>query len=41
MIDFVHDQNWSAGWGASFDELAIHMVRGYETAWRRAAHAAA
>jgi hypothetical protein len=32
MIDFVHDQNWSAGWGASFDELAIHMVRGYETA---------
>lgn len=24
-----------------FDELTIHMVRGYETAWRRAAHAAA
>jgi hypothetical protein len=27
--------------GRFFDELAIHMVRGYETAWRRAAHAAA
>ena len=27
--------------GHFFDELTIHMVRGYETAWRRAAHAAA
>jgi hypothetical protein len=27
--------------GRFFDELTIHMVRGYETAWRRAAHAAA
>jgi len=24
-----------------FDELVIHLVRGYEGAWRRAAHAAA
>ena len=27
--------------GRFFDELTIHMVRGYEAAWRRAAHAAA
>jgi len=24
-----------------FDELTVHLVRGYETAWTRAAHAAA
>jgi hypothetical protein len=24
-----------------FDELVIHLIRGYEGAWRRAAHAAA
>jgi hypothetical protein len=27
--------------GRFFDELVIHLVRGYEGAWRRAAHAAA
>ncbi|HTT64594.1 MAG TPA: hypothetical protein VMG35_22240 [Bryobacteraceae bacterium] len=27
--------------GRFFDELTINMVRGYETAWRRAMHAAA
>jgi hypothetical protein len=27
--------------GRFFDELVIHMARGYEGAWRRAAHAAA
>jgi hypothetical protein len=27
--------------GRFFDELIIHLVRGYETAWRRAAHTAA
>ena len=27
--------------GRFFDELIIHMVRGYEDAWRRAAHVAA
>ena len=27
--------------GRFFDELTIHMVRGYETAWRRAAQAVA
>jgi len=27
--------------GRFFDALIIHMVRGYETAWRRAAHATA
>jgi hypothetical protein len=27
--------------GRFFDELVIHMVRGYEGAWRRAAHGAA
>ena len=27
--------------GHFFDTLTIHMVRGYETAWRRAAHATA
>jgi len=26
--------------GRFFDELVIHLVRGYEGAWRRAAHAA-
>jgi len=27
--------------GRFFDTLTVHMVRGYETAWRRAAHATA
>lgn len=40
-VDLYAEEELERRVGRFFDELAIHMVRGYETAWRRAAHAAA
>ncbi len=40
-VDLYAEEELERRVGKFFDELSIHMVRGYETAWRRAAHAAA
>jgi len=40
-VDLYAEEELERRVGRFFDELAIHMVRGYETAWRRAAHAIA
>jgi len=40
-VDLYAEEELERRVGRFFDELTIHMVRGYETAWRRAAHAAA
>jgi hypothetical protein len=40
-VDVYGEEELERRVGRFFDELTIHMVRGYETAWRRAAHAAA
>jgi hypothetical protein len=40
-MDFYAEEELERRFGHFFDTLTIHMVRGYETAWRRAAHAAA
>jgi len=40
-VDLYAEEELERRVGRFFDELIIHMVRGYETAWRRAAHAVA
>jgi len=40
-VDLYAEEELERRVGRFFDTLAIHMVRGYETAWRRAAHATA
>lgn len=40
-LDLYAEEELERRVGRFFDELAIHMVRGYETAWRRAAYAVA
>ena len=40
-MDLYAEEELERRFGRFFDTLTIHMVRGYETAWRRAAHAAA
>jgi hypothetical protein len=40
-VDLYAEEELERRVGRFFDELTIHMVRGYETAWHRAAHAAA
>jgi hypothetical protein len=40
-VDLYAEEELECRVGRFFDELTIHMVRGYETAWHRAAHAAA
>lgn len=40
-MDLYAEEELERQVGRFFDILTIHMVRGYETAWRRAAHAAA
>lgn len=40
-VDLYAEEELERRVGRFFDELTIHMVRGYETAWRRAAHAVA
>ena len=39
-LDLYAEEELERRVGHFFDALTIHMVRGYETAWRRAAHAA-
>lgn len=39
-LDLFAEEELERRVGHFFDALTIHMVRGYETAWRRAAHAA-
>jgi hypothetical protein len=40
-VDLYAEEELERRIGRFFDELAVHMVRGYETAWHRAAHAVA
>ena len=40
-VDLYAEEELERRIGRFFDGLEIHLVRGYETAWRRAAHAAA
>jgi len=40
-VDLYAEEELERRVGRFFDTLTIHMVRGYETAWRRAAHAVA
>jgi len=40
-VDLYAEEELERRVGRFFDALTIHMVRGYETAWRRAAHAVA
>jgi hypothetical protein len=40
-IDLYAEEELERRVGRFFDTLTIHMVRGYETAWDRAAHATA
>lgn len=40
-VDLYAEEELERRVGRFFDELTIHMVRGYETEWHRAAHAAA
>ena len=39
-VDLYAEQELARRTGRFFDALTIHMVHGYETAWRRANHAA-
>ena len=39
-VDLYAEEELELRVGRFFDELVIHMVRGYETAWRRTTHAA-
>jgi hypothetical protein len=39
-VDLYAEEELEVRVGRFFDALVIHMVRGYETAWRRSAHAA-
>jgi len=40
-VELYAEEEFERRVGRFFDMLVIHMVRGYETAWRRAAHATA
>ena len=40
-VDLYAEEELERRVGRFFDALTIHMVRGYETAWSRAAHATA